>query len=120
MASSPLSNLLLYGETADVAAAKATGVAIALGRDWSPSGSKNLPGELKTARLVSELGKKADILILEVLTPIRMSNWSRRGRTKYWPWSSTAAIAMDAWAFSASMPGIGSGSPSMARTTLLT
>jgi hypothetical protein len=52
-ASSPLSNLLLYGETADVAAAKATGVAIALGSDWSPSGSKNLLGELKTARLVS-------------------------------------------------------------------
>jgi 5-methylthioadenosine/S-adenosylhomocysteine deaminase len=46
---SPLSNLLLYGQTADVAAAKNAGVTIALGADWSPSGSKNLLGELKAA-----------------------------------------------------------------------
>ena len=53
---SPLSNLLLYGETADVSAARTEGVLVALGPDWSPSGSKNLLGELKIARLVSELG----------------------------------------------------------------
>ena len=51
---SPLSNLLLYGKTADVAAAKKRGVRIGLGSDWSVSGSKNLLGELKVARLVSE------------------------------------------------------------------
>ena len=51
---SPLSNLLLYGDTADVAAAKAHGVRIGLGSDWSPSGSKNLLGELKVAKLFSE------------------------------------------------------------------
>ena len=51
---SPLSNLLLYGQTADVAAAKEAGVPIALGSDWSPSGSKNLFGELKIARIVSD------------------------------------------------------------------
>jgi cytosine/adenosine deaminase-related metal-dependent hydrolase len=50
---SPLSNLLLYGATTDVAAAKAAGVRIGLGPDWAPSGSKNLLGELKVARLVS-------------------------------------------------------------------
>lgn len=54
---SPLSNLLLYGQTADVRAAKASGIRLALGSDWSPSGSKNLLGELKVARLVSgEMG----------------------------------------------------------------
>jgi 5-methylthioadenosine/S-adenosylhomocysteine deaminase len=50
---SPLSNLLLYGATADVATMRANGVPIGLGSDWSPSGSKNLLGELKVARLVS-------------------------------------------------------------------
>src|ERR687890_344616 len=49
---SPLSNLLLYGQTADVAAAKKAGVRIGLGSDWSPSGSKSLLGELKVARIV--------------------------------------------------------------------
>ena len=48
---SPLSNLLLYGATADVAAARAAGVRIGIGSDWSPSGSKNLLGELKVAWL---------------------------------------------------------------------
>jgi 5-methylthioadenosine/S-adenosylhomocysteine deaminase len=50
---SPLSNLLLYGKTADIAAAKASGIKIGLGSDWAPSGSKNLLGELKVASLVS-------------------------------------------------------------------
>jgi hypothetical protein len=50
---SPLSNLLLYGQTADIQAAKAEGVLMGIGSDWSPSGSKNLLGELKVARLVS-------------------------------------------------------------------
>ncbi|MGB1264739.1 MAG: amidohydrolase family protein [Nereida ignava] len=50
---SPLSNLLLYGGTTNVTAAKAAGVNIALGSDWSPSGSKNLLAELKIAKSVS-------------------------------------------------------------------
>ncbi|MEN8652783.1 amidohydrolase family protein [Streptomyces sp. 21So2-11] len=50
---SPLSNLLLYGQTADIAAAKRTGMLIGLGSDWSISGSKGLLGELKAARLAS-------------------------------------------------------------------
>ena len=52
---SPLSNLLLYGKTADIAAAKAAGVRLGIGSDWSPSGSKNLLGELKVARLASAM-----------------------------------------------------------------
>jgi 5-methylthioadenosine/S-adenosylhomocysteine deaminase len=53
---SPLSNLLLYGQTADMAAATSTPTAlrIGLGADWSPSGSKNLLGELKVAKLCSD------------------------------------------------------------------
>jgi len=56
---SPMSNLLLYGETADVAAAKAAGLRIALGCDWSPSGSKNLLQEMKVAWLYSQ--EKGDL-----------------------------------------------------------
>ena len=50
---SPLSNLLLYGDTARVDAAREARVPIGLGSDWSPSGSKNLLGELKVAWLYS-------------------------------------------------------------------
>ncbi len=46
---SPLSNLLLYGRTTDIPAALSAGVLVCLGCDWSPSGSKNLLGELKIA-----------------------------------------------------------------------
>ena len=48
---SPLSNLLLYGKTADVVSAKNNGVIISLGSDWTPTGSKNLLWELKVADL---------------------------------------------------------------------
>jgi 5-methylthioadenosine/S-adenosylhomocysteine deaminase len=51
---SPLSNTLLYGNTARMADAKRAGVRIGLGSDWSPSGSKSLLGELKVAKLVSD------------------------------------------------------------------
>lgn len=50
---SPLSNLLLYGATAKIKDALAAGIRIGLGSDWSPSGSKNLLGELKVARAVA-------------------------------------------------------------------
>jgi hypothetical protein len=46
---SPTSNLLLYGQTADVAAAHEAGVNIALAPDWSPSGSKSPLHEMKIA-----------------------------------------------------------------------
>ncbi len=55
---SPFSNLLLYGQTADIKSAKESGMLIALGSDWSPSGSKNLLGELKVAKLYNEANGK--------------------------------------------------------------
>jgi len=48
---SPLSNLLLYGQTALVYQALAAGVLVSLGTDWSPSGSRTLLDELKIADL---------------------------------------------------------------------
>jgi len=49
LAWSPTSNLLLYGDTTDIATAKAEGVNIMIGPDWAPSGSKSSMHELKTA-----------------------------------------------------------------------
>jgi cytosine/adenosine deaminase-related metal-dependent hydrolase len=49
---SPLSNLLLYGETTNVYDALAEGVLVSLGTDWTPSGSRTLLQELKVAYIV--------------------------------------------------------------------
>ena len=46
---SPRSNIDLYGETAEVTAAHALGVPIALGVDWTPSGSVAPLGEIQCA-----------------------------------------------------------------------
>jgi cytosine/adenosine deaminase-related metal-dependent hydrolase len=46
---SPLSNLMLYGHTAQVYDALAAGLTVSLGTDWTPSGSNTLLGELKIA-----------------------------------------------------------------------
>jgi hypothetical protein len=55
------------------------GVPIALGADWAPSGSKNLLGEMKIARLVSqhEHGFLSDRAIVEMVTcvPAKMIGW---------------------------------------------
>jgi cytosine/adenosine deaminase-related metal-dependent hydrolase len=47
---SPQSNLRLYGETTDVAAALDIGLSVALGADWLPSGSPSLLAEITVAR----------------------------------------------------------------------
>jgi hypothetical protein len=49
-----LSNLWLYGTTTDVPAALKAGLSVCLGSDWGPSGSKNVLGELKAARIVAD------------------------------------------------------------------
>jgi len=49
LAWSPLSNLLLYGDTTKVDDAWKSDVIVSLTSDWSPSGSKNLLWELKVA-----------------------------------------------------------------------
>ena len=46
---SPRTNIQLYGHTAPVTLAKATGVQIALGTDWPASGSMNMTRELACA-----------------------------------------------------------------------
>ena len=51
---SPFSNLWLYGTTTDIAAARAQDVSICLGSDWGPSGTKNVQGEIKVAKLASQ------------------------------------------------------------------
>ncbi|GGX95447.1 amidohydrolase family protein [Massilia dura] len=77
---SPTSNLLLYGRTADVAAAKARGVPIALGADWSPSGCKNMLGELKIARAVSAkqggLFSPRELVEMVTSVPAAMLGWT--------------------------------------------
>lgn len=76
---SPLSNLLLYGQTAAIADAIAAGVRIALGSDWAPSGSKNLLGELKVARLAADMAGVSitdhDLLAMATTTPAAMLGW---------------------------------------------
>jgi 5-methylthioadenosine/S-adenosylhomocysteine deaminase len=49
---SPQSNLRLYGQTTDIAAALDAGLTIGLGADWLPSGSRSLLDELQVARRV--------------------------------------------------------------------
>jgi len=51
---SPFSNLWLYGITTDVPAARAAHLSVTIGTDWGPSGTKNLLGEIKVARLWSD------------------------------------------------------------------
>ena len=46
---SPMSNLLLYGDTADIAAADEAGVSIHISPDWNPSGAKSVLHEVKIA-----------------------------------------------------------------------
>ena len=50
---SPRSNLALYGETVDLAAALESGVRVALSTDWSPSGSYTMREEVTCAKRVA-------------------------------------------------------------------
>jgi hypothetical protein len=59
---SPFSNLWLYRVTTDVPTALRHGVRVCLGSDWSPSGTKQLLGELKVADLWNKQLPKADRL----------------------------------------------------------
>ena len=76
---SPTSNFLLYGATTDVRAAMDAGVAVAIGCDWAPSGTKNLLGELKIAKLTSVHlnGLLSDEQLVRMVTaiPAKMMGW---------------------------------------------
>jgi len=69
---SPFSNLWLYGrgQTTDIPAALENGLKVCLGTDWGPSGTKNLLGELKAAKLCAEdLGwNLSDFDLVEMVT----------------------------------------------------
>ena len=80
---SPFSNLWLYGATTDVAAARARGMRICLGADWSPSGSKSLLGELKVADLVNRellggLFSNVEICSMATCNPADALGWEGR------------------------------------------
>ncbi|HZU97275.1 MAG TPA: amidohydrolase family protein [Planctomycetota bacterium] len=77
---SPLSNLLLYGETTDVLAARKAGAVVALGTDWTPSGSKSLLWEMKVAdqysrqKLNGALSEE-DIVRMVTTNPAKIMGW---------------------------------------------
>ena len=77
---SPLSNLLLYGKTLNVGLAAELGIRIALGSDWSPSGSRNLLGEMKIARAHAAVARarlrSADIVAMATCNAAQMLGWS--------------------------------------------
>jgi cytosine/adenosine deaminase-related metal-dependent hydrolase len=82
---SPTSNYLLYGATADITAAKAAGIRMALGSDWAPSGTKNLLGELKVAWLASRehgsggqpLFDAEELVRMVTINPATMLRWQQ-------------------------------------------
>ena len=79
---SPLSNLMLYGATANVKAAKASRIKIGIGSDWSPSGSKNLLGELKVARLFSRqngnIFSDFELISMATMQAARIIKWDKQ------------------------------------------
>jgi 5-methylthioadenosine/S-adenosylhomocysteine deaminase len=85
---SPFSNLWLYRDTTHVDEAKQAGLRICLGADWSPSGSKNLLGELKVADMWNSThlnGAFTDRELCEMATcnPADTLGWGDRlGRLK--------------------------------------
>jgi cytosine/adenosine deaminase-related metal-dependent hydrolase len=85
---SPFSNLWLYRATTHVEEAKAAGLRICLGADWSPSGSKNLLGELKVAdmwnaRHLDHAFSDEELCAMATCNPADALNWADRlGRLK--------------------------------------
>ena len=77
---SPLSNLLLYGKTADVRTAWDEGVIVSLAPDWGPSGSKNLLAELKLADQWNALNfdppfTEYELVLMATVNPARTLKW---------------------------------------------
>jgi len=76
---SPLSNLMLYGGTTNIPAALKHKAIVALGTDWSPSGSKSLIWELKVADQVNKskfngLLKDYDLVALATRNAAKLLN----------------------------------------------
>lgn len=88
LVTSPLDNLLYYGATPDLVAAKQVGLKINLGTDWSPAGSKNLLAELKIFDLLNKQAYKnaftdRDIVQMVTSNPADSIGWTDKvGRLK--------------------------------------
>ena len=67
---SPVSNLLLYGDTLEMEALVNADINVALGSDWSPSGSKHVWDEAKNAKYFFEaIGSiVSDVQVFQMLT----------------------------------------------------
>lgn len=79
---SPLSNFMLYGQTANVVAARRAGLSISLAPDWAPSGSKSSLGELKVADLVNKhalqgLFSDRDLVDMVTRKPADAMGWGK-------------------------------------------
>lgn len=79
---SPFSNYLLYGQTANIKAARDAGVLIGLGSDWSPTGSKNLLSEMKVAHLISKessgLFSDKEIISMATRNAAKILKWEKQ------------------------------------------
>jgi imidazolonepropionase-like amidohydrolase len=78
---SPLSNLLLYGRTADMAAAKRAGVSIALGSDCLRAAARTFLASFKIAKIVNDdtggIFANEELARMVTSTPARMVQWNR-------------------------------------------
>ena len=74
---SPFSNLLLYGETVLIEEAIKLGINVALGSDWTPTGSKSVLEEVKIAKRYALKFKIDDVLTDEVLFKMMSENPAR-------------------------------------------
>lgn len=84
---SPLSNLMLYGQTTNIPAALKHNALVSLGTDWTPSGSKNLLWELKAADQVNKnkfnsVLTDVDLVAFVTRNPAKLLNWSHVGSIK--------------------------------------
>jgi len=79
---SPLSNFMLYGQSLDIKTAKNLDLLLALGSDWSPTGSKNLLCELKVAKIASDsLGgvfSDEELVAMTSLNPAKILKWDQK------------------------------------------
>ncbi len=78
---SPHGDIALYGVTADVGAAKAAGVTMAIGPDWSPSGSNGMSEELHYAyqwdrRRPASIFSAADFIAMATSNPAKLAGVS--------------------------------------------
>lgn len=80
---SPTSNLLLYGDTLDVETLLKNKIRIALGSDWSPSGSKHVLDEARLAKFyLNTIGAEIsdeEIFKMTTLNPAQMIGHPKLG-----------------------------------------